>query len=549
MGRPGEFITARVAVAAVGIAAAVAFLPSLGGGFVYDDHRFYEGNEHLRSVAILWRAFTDPVAQTADGTHAGLWRPLRTLSLAFDHALFGSWAFGPHLVSVGLHAVGAALVTLLLLAWRLPALAAAIGGAVYAFHPAQVECVAWISSRGDLLAAAFVWASLLADLRGRPRAALLAGIAALLSKEQAVVWPALAVLSHVAAGNELRRALRSAVAPAIVVLVFVGVRQSLLLEPTQQGGLGVPVGAAQVVTMLGHQGLFTLTGVGSLFDWQMPPGLHPLGTTLAGVGLFAGVAWRPSRIPAAWFLVAVGPTLLLQPFVPLNILVADRFLLFALPALAFAVATSVARLPRLEFPGALAAVALGATSLALQPIWRDDAALWGRTARLVPAHFRAHAWLGEAAIRENRFEDAESHFMLASLSAPGDARTTCRLAQAREVVGKQRQDIVRIIGALQAYRDAIAAFGSARAIGDARAEGAADLLPQAQWAVADLLLVLGESDHSRAEAEALLSLPIPVVGAETRRALNARLAQFAARLDRDGQAALAARVREFGARP
>ena len=44
--------------------AAVVFLPSLGGDFVYDDHRFYAGNDALVSWDVLWRAFSDPTVLT-----------------------------------------------------------------------------------------------------------------------------------------------------------------------------------------------------------------------------------------------------------------------------------------------------------------------------------------------------------------------------------------------------------------------------------------------------------------------------------------------------
>lgn len=86
--------------------ALLVFVPTLHGGFVYDDHRFLESNPHLGDPSILWRAFTDPSCQTADGTHAGLWRPLRTLLFALERAVFGGGAAGPHAVSVALHVAG-----------------------------------------------------------------------------------------------------------------------------------------------------------------------------------------------------------------------------------------------------------------------------------------------------------------------------------------------------------------------------------------------------------------------------------------------------------
>src|SRR5262249_11090515 len=140
------------------------FARAANGDFVYDDHRFLDGNPNLEKASIVWRAFTDPSCQTGDGTEAGLWRPLRTLSFPLDRAVFADGALGPHLVNLALHATGAALVFLLLRRFGARALAAFCGATVFAVHPAQTECVAWVSSRGDLLAFVLVAGALLADL-------------------------------------------------------------------------------------------------------------------------------------------------------------------------------------------------------------------------------------------------------------------------------------------------------------------------------------------------------------------------------------------------
>ncbi|MCG3136168.1 MAG: hypothetical protein HMLKMBBP_04008 [Planctomycetes bacterium] len=201
-GTAGERSRAALLACVLAAAAAAAVLaPSVAGGFVYDDHRFVAENAALREPSILWRAFADPSCQTSDGTHAGLWRPLRTLSFAFDASVLGGSPAAMHAVNVALHAAGTMLVAALLGAWGAGPPAAALGALVYGLHPAQAECVAWISSRGDLLAAGLVWAALLADLRGRAALSLGLGAAALLSKEQAAVWPLLLPVSRSLAGE------------------------------------------------------------------------------------------------------------------------------------------------------------------------------------------------------------------------------------------------------------------------------------------------------------------------------------------------------------
>jgi protein O-mannosyl-transferase len=528
----------RTAAWIVAVLAALAFVPAVHGGFVYDDHRFLAENPHLDAPSILWRAFTDPSSQTSDGTHAGLWRPLRTLSFALDRALFGAGAAGPHAVNVALHAAGAALVTLLLGRWRVPAAAALLGGALYALHPVQVEALAWISSRGDLLAAAAVWGALLADVRGRPVLAALLGAAALLSKEQAIVWPALAVLSRVAADGRWREALRAARVPAALTVVYLVGRHVLLTDPLQQGGLGARADGPTVVAMTAHQLWTTVVPGAAAFDWQMPVlGGAPWPALLVVLGAMGAAVWvRAARVPLLWFCAALVPTLFLQVAVPLNIRVADRFLLFALPALGLLAGRGLARAP-----SAWPAVALAAAALAVQtetriPPWRSDEALWASIARAHPGHWRAESWLGVAALREKRFDEAEAHLVRAAEALPTDGPTRFYLAAAQEVGGARTGDAPRLTAALRNYQAAIVALKSSRA------EGAAWLLPEARWAEAELLLMLGHRQEAGARIEELLAEP---PGDEVRNpALRRRAAQLAERTRLHLDQELGRRIRE-----
>src|SRR5204863_1955613 len=132
--------------------------------------------------------------------------------------------------------------------------------------------------------------------------------------------------------------------------------------------------------------------VGSVFDWQMPPAACPWPAALVAVAAIAAAAWRPTRVPALWFLAALAPTLFLQAFVPLNILVADRFLLFALPALAYGLARAVRAFR--AAPAVAGVLCRGALTETAIPAWRSDESRWGHTAGTVPGHARATQWLG-----------------------------------------------------------------------------------------------------------------------------------------------------------
>jgi hypothetical protein len=533
-------VRASTAALWAGLVAAATFVPSLSGGFVYDDHRFHETNTHLGDASILWRAFADPACQTSDGTEAGLWRPLRTLSFALDHALFGASAAGPHAVNLLLHGAGASLLCLLLVRFGATHTGALLGALLYALHPAQTECVAWISSRGDLLAAAFVWGAILADLSGRARTALVLGALALLSKEQAVVWPALLWIASHLAGRGAADSTKRILAPAAVVLAFVAVRWALLPEPAQEGGLGGgPARAPELASMLGHQAWYTSFPVGGLFDWQMPPHACPWPAALVACGALAATLWPPTRWPALWFLAALVPTLFLQAVVPLNILVADRFLLFALPALAIAAARATAATGAV--PAAVAALCFGALTETSLPAWTSDEALWTATADRVPGHWRANFWLGSQALSRGDAAEAVRRFRAAAESGGADAATWCMYGQSLEALGLGPGDGERAAKIRDCYTRAIPLFATPRA------EGRAWLLPTAEVGYVEMTLVLGDKAESARAARLLVASPRPSMPDRYEAAWTARVRRTAAGIEKFlGDPALAASLRAWG---
>jgi hypothetical protein len=532
-----------------------AFLPALTAGFVSDDHRFYVRNEALTELSVLWRAFGDPSVQTADASFAGLWRPLRTLSFAVDRAVWGVEPLGPHLTNVLLHGAATALVASLLTRWGAAFAGAFLGAMVFALHPVQVECVAWVSSRGDLLALVGVLASLrvlapsnVPIRRGRLIAGLALGVAALLSKEQAVVWPALAVLSAAACGLRGAQLRRVGLWPAVLTLVFVGVRHLLLESPLQEGGLGAgEIQDARILAMLGHQVGFLLLPADSLFDWQMPSAALP--AVLLGLLSLGGLFLRVTRGPLLWVLVALVPTLFIQMVVPLNILVAERFLLFALPALALLVARGVAADARIKTATVVACAGLAVLTQLALPRWQTERALWTPVAERVPGHWRASAWLGHDALRRGDVADAVSHWDIAAAAAPASAQTHFYCAEAHVMAAKKWGRAEDLALARDHYGVAVRLFPRPRQ------ESREELAPLAHILWIDLTLGTGDRDTAVVLLNELLSSPrpdlLPTVRERWERHVE-RLAKNVARYldpDRVPNPPLAPRLREWAALP
>ena len=132
----------------------------------YDDDVYVTDNPHVRmglqKEGVIW-AFT--------AVHAGYWIPLTWLSYMLDYEFYGLNPGGFHLTNVLLHLLNALLLYLVFrrmtgARWR-----SAFVAGIFALHPLQVESVAWVTERKDVLSTLFWMLTLLAYLRyaERPR--------------------------------------------------------------------------------------------------------------------------------------------------------------------------------------------------------------------------------------------------------------------------------------------------------------------------------------------------------------------------------------------
>jgi hypothetical protein len=127
------------------------YSPVVHNSFVeYDDPEYVSENPHVRD-GITWKT----VAWAVTSTSAANWHPLTWLSHALDYQLFGASPGGHHVTSVILHGVSAALLFLLLLRATGSRGRSLLVAALFALHPLNVESVAWIAERKNVLSTLF----------------------------------------------------------------------------------------------------------------------------------------------------------------------------------------------------------------------------------------------------------------------------------------------------------------------------------------------------------------------------------------------------------
>lgn len=184
----GKLAALCLLLAAVTVA---VYSPAIGHSFVVlDDREYVTANPHIRSLGwetVKW-AFTS--------TDAANWHPLTWLSHAVDYGLFGLSPAGHHLDSVLIHALNAVLLFLLLYWLTKRTGLSLLVAALFAVHPLNVESVAWVAERKNVLSTlffllalgAYAWYARKPDWRRYLLVVALFG-ASLMAKPMAVTFP------------------------------------------------------------------------------------------------------------------------------------------------------------------------------------------------------------------------------------------------------------------------------------------------------------------------------------------------------------------------
>ena len=186
------------------------YFNSLGGDFIWDDFNLIKGNIYIRNWSGLSQVFTKSIC-AGIGESSTFYRPLQMATYIADYALWKLDPRGYHLTNILLH-----LLAALALYWFVKALfnngiLALFSSLLFISHPVQVEAVAYISGRADLLVTIFILISFLSYLKFLQTKKIAAWmmmfcsfIFALLSKENALIFPALLLIYHYAFQKELK---------------------------------------------------------------------------------------------------------------------------------------------------------------------------------------------------------------------------------------------------------------------------------------------------------------------------------------------------------
>ncbi len=118
--------------------------------FNYDDDSYVINNAHVQA-GLVWKT----VAWALTSTEYSNWHPLTWLSHALDCELYGLNPAGHHFTSLVLHVFNVILLFLLLMRATGAAGRSLLVAALFAVHPFNVESVAWVAERKNVLSTLF----------------------------------------------------------------------------------------------------------------------------------------------------------------------------------------------------------------------------------------------------------------------------------------------------------------------------------------------------------------------------------------------------------
>lgn len=478
------------------VTAGALYWNTLGHEFVFDDVTLISQNPLVSRL------------QFGEILKLHSYRPVRTLTYAFNYWIGGEDPFGYHLLNLLIHAANGGLLLYLLWIWSRSKTLSLTGALFFVSHPAQTAAVAYVSGRKDLLAGFFVLTGCILYTRYREKggrkwrliAAFFAFFLAILSKEVAIVFPVLVLLLD--AVLDARRKKEGDGKPGKTLLPALW--SSLKQTPLVYGGLAAAAAAAlfyavfltEASRMHGYWGGSLATNFGTsakLFAHYLKLAVipypliadytgrvFPLSTGLAepatlfsilililyffvAFSLFARLHWV--SLGMLWFFILLVPVLHLIPF---HELAADHFLYLPLAGMALLFGKGMAELSRWRDDwrpaAALASVLVtifGAMTVDRNHDWKDRQTLWEDTLQKAPDSYRANSNLGQIYSRQGKLEEGIRLTRRALELEPDQALSWSNLGVMYFEKGKDQREQENLDQAEEFQKQAIEVLGKA----------------------------------------------------------------------------------------
>ncbi len=471
--------------------------PVSRNGFVnFDDDRYVTDNPQVRA-GLHWSTISWAFISLDQAN----WHPLTWLSHALDCQLFQLNPVGHHYTSVLLHAMNA-LLLFLILQWFTGYTARSLTvAALFAVHPLNVESVAWVAERKNVLSMFFFLLALAAygwyvRRRGIVRYMTVAILFAmgLMSKPMVITLPLVLLLldywplgrmcfsSNVGSNDNDDAKVRFAAGAQPlsrlclekIPLLALSAGSAVITMMAQRAG-------GAVLTSAAHAPVLRLENAIVCYALYIKKAVWPSHLAALYPYPHALPAWEVTT--SALFLCAVTCAVLkyrkhrylvvgwfwyLGTMVPMiglvqvgNQAMADRYAYLPLIGLFVMIAWTAAEWAGsrhastrlLAAAGLAVLLALSAVTHIQLSYWQDDLTLWAHALAVTQNNFVAENNFASALIRQGRSDEAIIHFRAASALEPQDATSQLNLGIYAQEHGDLQQAAARYAYVLQLATD------------------------------------------------------------------------------------------------
>ena len=461
------------------VAVVFAYQPVWHAGFIWDDDIYVTHNRLLSApdgLKRIWFSLDSP----------SQYFPLTYTTFRMERALWGLKPAGYHWVNLLLHAANALLVWRLLKRLSVPG--AWLAAAIFALHPVQVESVAWITERKNVLSLFFCLLTLLAWIEfveDRPKPsrqfyllALIFYALALFSKATACTLPAALLLILWLKGRPINRFRLAQIVPFLALGAGMGLL-AMWWERYHQGtegrffSLGLPeriLIASHAIWFYAGKLVWPVNLTFSYPQWTINPAdPFAYGWLVAGAGLCGAIYYarrftgRSVEVAALFYAVTLSPLLgFIMLYTFCYSFVADHYQYVAsigpIALAAGGITTALRFLGKQKsflkpaLCGALL-LTLGVLTWRQSGMYADLETLWRTTIARNPNSYLAHESLSGVLLRKGQVEEALAHLRKALALHPDYAEAHYNFGVALDLKGQVDEAMAQFQKALEIQPD------------------------------------------------------------------------------------------------
>ena len=440
----------------------ICYQKSITSGFVYDDSSYIENNHQIRNFSFIPEYFTNLSSYQGTG-HEGQFkvlRPLATLSFAIDYFFYGLNPTGFHVTNMLLHFLSGIIIFYLFMRLSRNIFISLFTASVFICHPSQVEAVAWVSGRGNMLYVIFGGLSLIYFLdyissAGKKHLlfSLIFLILALLSKEMALNILPLTVLLYfyrIKQSNSTTIKKTSFVYFMIFQIIIAAgymlYRYSVLQTVSQTTYWGgsffntmltmsyvLNKYLLQTILPINHNVLPDIKIITSILTLKSLLSF----TVIIVIILFCLSKRTPLYLKTGllWIILCLLPV---SNIIPLRALYAERFLYLSIAGFGFIAANLIINIPNRKFRYFASILILSLFSLLTihtTGYWKSNYDLWTSVLRYDKNNAKAHNGIGMEFLKQNKYKPAIASFQTARSLNPDDMFILNNLAVAYKQAG------------------------------------------------------------------------------------------------------------------